>query len=112
MASADSTAPGRAASRVGATVVASTGSAADRARAEFRAILGEKGHHVDLARRAIAILEQAFAEGALRPIPPIQQALADLRLALTQEEGQKLGGKSAEASRFILRAIERGLDEA
>ena len=32
--------------------------------------------------------------------------------ALDQEAGQKLGGKSAEASRFILRAIDRALDEA
>ena len=92
--------------------MASDGAAADRARAEFRAILGEKGHHVDLARRGIARLEEAFAEGALRPTPAIQQAIADLRLALTQDPGQKLGGKSAEASVFILRAIERVLDEA
>lgn len=89
-----------------------TGPAADAARADFRAILEEKGHSVDIARRAIARLEQAFADGALRPTSGIQQAIADLRVALTQDEGQKLGGKSAEASRFILRAIDRELDEA
>jgi hypothetical protein len=82
------------------------------ARAEFRAILGEEGHSTEIARRAIARLEEAFADGALRPTPPIQQAIGDLRLALTQDDGQKLGGKSAEAARFILRAIDRELDSA
>jgi len=38
--------------------------------------------------------------------------LADLMVALEQDEGQKLGGKSAEAARFILRAISRELDRA
>jgi hypothetical protein len=38
--------------------------------------------------------------------------LADLMQALEQDDGQKLGGKSAEASRFILRAIDRELDRA
>ena len=32
--------------------------------------------------------------------------------ALEQDEGEKLGGKSAEAARFILRAIDRALDDA
>jgi hypothetical protein len=36
----------------------------------------------------------------------------DLRLALEQDEGMKLGGKSAEAARFIMRAIDRELDNA
>jgi hypothetical protein len=92
--------------------VPSEGPAADAARAEFRGIVAEKGHSVDIARRAIARLERAFADGALAPTPPIEQAIADLRLALTQDDGQNLGGKSAEASRFILRAIERDLDDA
>lgn len=89
-----------------------SGAEADSARAEFRAIVAEKGHSVDIARRAIARLEQAFADGALRPTPGIQQAIADLRVALAQDDGQNLGGKSAEASRFILRALDRELDEA
>ena len=38
--------------------------------------------------------------------------LGDLMRALEQDDGQKLGGKSAEASRFILRAIDRELDRA
>ena len=86
--------------------------AAKAARAEFRAIAAEKGHSVDIARRAVARLEQAFADGALQRTPFTDQALRDLDVALEQEQGQKLGGKSAEASRFILRAIDRMLDEA
>jgi hypothetical protein len=92
--------------------VQSRGPAAEAARAEFRAISAEKGHAVDVARRAIDRLELAFAEGALRRTPFMDQALRDLNVALEHVEGQKLGGKSAEASRFILRAIERMLDEA
>jgi hypothetical protein len=37
--------------------------------------------------------------------------LDDLRRALEQDDDQKLGGKSAEAARFILRAIDRELDQ-
>jgi hypothetical protein len=92
--------------------VGTIGPEAETARTEFRAIIEEKGHSTDIARRAIARLEEAFADGALQPTPTIQQAIADLRLALTQDEGQKLGGKSAEAARFILRAIDRELDSA
>ena len=40
------------------------------------------------------------------------QMLGDLMVALEQDDGQKLGGKSAEAARFILRAISRELDNA
>ena len=36
----------------------------------------------------------------------------DLMVALEQDDGQKLGGKSAEAARFIMRAISRELDNA
>ena len=50
--------------------------------------------------------------GVLQRTPFIDQALQDLDVALEQEAGQKLGGKSAEASRFILRAIDRMLDDA
>lgn len=90
----------------------STGAAADAARREVRAIIEERGHAVDNARRAVARLERAFAEGALERTPVLDQAIADLRVALDQEAGQKLGGKSAEASRFILRAVDRSLDSA
>jgi hypothetical protein len=93
-------------------VSASTGLAADGARAEVRAIMAEKGHAVEIGRRVIARLGDAFDAGALQRTPFLDQALADLAAALDQEAGQKLGGKSAEASRFILRAVDRGLDEA
>ena len=89
----------------------STGAAADTARAEVRELIGAKGHAVENAREVIARLERAFAEGALVRTPFLDQALGDLTAALEQDEGQKLGGKSAEASRFILRAIDRMLDE-
>ena len=90
----------------------STGPAADAARTEFRAILDEKGHAVDNARHAVERLEAAFGSGALTRTPLLDQMLGDLMQALDQEEGQKLGGKSAEAARFILRAISRELDNA
>ena len=92
--------------------MASTGAAAETARAEVRALIGAKGHAVENAREAVARLERAFADGALERTPFLGQALGDLTVALEQDEGQKLGGKSAEASRFILRAIDRSLDEA
>jgi hypothetical protein len=57
-------------------------------------------------------LEVAFAEGALVRTPEIDQMLADLRLALRQVAGQKLGGKSAEAARFITRALSRLIEDA
>ncbi len=90
----------------------SAGPAATRARAEFREILERKGHAVDNTRLAVARLEQAFADGALERTPEIEQALTDLMLALEQAEGQKLGGKSAEAARFISRRMSRLLDDA
>ncbi|NJD26743.1 MAG: hypothetical protein FIA92_00405 [Chloroflexi bacterium] len=82
----------------------------DEARAAFRERLEARGHVVDNAREAVAILEAAFAEGALQRTPLLDQMLADLMVALEQDEGQKLGGKSAEAARFILRAIDRELE--
>jgi hypothetical protein len=71
-----------------------------------------KGHAVDNARDAVAGLESALAAGVLTRTPQLDQMLADLLVALEQDEGQKLGGKSAEAARFILRAISRELDNA
>ena len=71
-----------------------------------------KGHAVENAREAVAGLETAFADGALVRTPLLDQMLADLMVALEQDEGQKLGGKSAEAARFILRRISRELDRA
>jgi hypothetical protein len=90
----------------------SGGSAADAARAAFRDQMAAKGHAVEIARAAAAGLEAAFASGALLRTPVLDQMLNDLMLALEQDEGQKLGGKSAEAARFILRAIDRELANA
>jgi hypothetical protein len=92
--------------------VSSTGPAADAARADVRELIVAKGHSVDNARAAVARLETAFADGSLVRTTPLDLYLRDLMLALEQEEGEKLGGKSAEAARFILRAIDRELDQA
>jgi len=92
--------------------MASTGPAADAAREEFRALMDARGHAVANARAAVARLEAALAQGALVRTPALDVYLADLMRALEQDEGQKLGGKSAEAARFILRAISRELDNA
>src|SRR5262245_47068955 len=70
--------------------LASTGPAADAARREFSEIIDRKGHAVDNARAALIRLEQAFAAGDLTPTPEIDQTIADLQIALDQEEGQKL----------------------
>ena len=90
----------------------SSGPTADAARAAFRERMDAKGHAVENAREAVAALEAAFASGALLRTELLGQQLADLAVALEQDEGQKLGGKSAEAARFILRAVSRELDNA
>lgn len=92
--------------------MASIGPAADAARATFRGQLEAKGHVVENARAAVAGLDAAFASGTLVRTPLLAQMLGDLMLALEQDEGQRLGGKSAEAARFILRAIDRELANA
>ncbi len=90
--------------------MSSTGADAGAARSDVRALIAAKGHTVDNARAAVARLETALAEGALERSPSMDLFLADLMRALEQDEGEKLGGKSAEAARFILRAIDRELD--
>ena len=75
-------------------------------------LIAAKGHAVDNARAAVARLEAAFADGVLARTPSLDLFLADLMRALEQDDDQKLGGKSAEAARFILRAIDRELDRA
>ena len=92
--------------------MSTSGPAAEAARREFRALLEQPGHAVDNARLAMATLEEAFAAGGLQRTADIDAALADLEVALEQDAGQKLGGKSAEAARFIGRHIVRLLDEA
>ena len=88
------------------------GPGADAARAQVRELIAAKGHAVDNARAVVARLEAAFAAGDLARTPSLDLFLADLMRALEQDEGEKLGGKSAEAARFILRAIDRELDRA
>jgi hypothetical protein len=88
----------------------SSGPAADGARADIRELIVARGHTVDNARAAITRLETAFADGSLQRTPSLELFLADLMRALEQDDDQKLGGKSAEAARFILRAIDRELD--
>lgn len=90
----------------------SSGAAADAARSDVRALIGAKGHSVDNARAAVSRLEAAFADGSLERTPSLDLFLGDLMRALDQDEGEKLGGKSAEAARFILRAVDRELDRA
>jgi hypothetical protein len=92
--------------------VSSSDPSADAARADVRELIGAKGHAVDNARAAVARLEAAFADGSLQRTPSLDLYLGDLMRALEQDEGEKLGGKSAEAARFILRAIDRELDRA
>ena len=86
--------------------------AAGAARADVRELIVAKGHTVDNARAAAARLEAAFADGSLERTTSLALYLADLMRALEQHGDQKLGGKSAEAARFILRAIDRELDRA
>ncbi|MEK6719395.1 MAG: hypothetical protein AABZ33_01845 [Chloroflexota bacterium] len=92
--------------------MASSDPAADAARHAFRELMDAKGHAVENARAAVAGLEAAFTAGTLTRTPLLGQMLMDLMQALEQDEGQKLGGKSAEAARFILRAVSRELDNA
>jgi hypothetical protein len=94
--------------------MASRGPAADAARAAFRERLEAKGHVVENARLATGELEAAFASGALTRTPTLDLMLGDLARALDadRDAGEKLGGKSAEAARFILRAIDRELANA
>lgn len=90
----------------------SVGAGADAARAEVRELIAAKGHAVDNARAAVERLEEAFADESLERTAALDLYLADLMRALEQAEGERLGGKSAEAARFILRAIDRELDQA
>lgn len=90
----------------------STGPAAEAARAAVRARVDAKGHAVDNARLAVADLEAAFAAGTLVRTPVLDRMLADLAVALAPGEDGRVGGKSPEAARFILRALAARLDEA
>jgi hypothetical protein len=90
------------------------GPAAEAVRTAFRAHVEAKGHVIENARLAVAELESALAAGVLVRTPTLDRMLADLAVALDADvdAGEKLGAKSAEAARFILRAISRELDQA
>jgi len=88
------------------------GPAAEAARADVRMLIEAKGHTVDNARAAVTRLEVAFATGDLERTATLDLMLGDLARALEQDDDQKLGGKSAEAAKFILRAVDRELDRA
>ncbi len=92
--------------------VTTAGVAAETARAEVRELIAAKGHTVDNARAVVARLDAAFAASDLERTSSMDLYLGDLMRALEQDDGEKLGGKSAEAARFILRAIDRELDNA
>ncbi len=81
-------------------------------RLEVAGLIDQPGHAVDNARAAMAVIETSIAEGVFERTDDLDQTLADLRLALDQPEGEKLGGKSAEAARFITRRLQRLLDDA
>jgi len=88
------------------------GEAAAAARTEVRDLIAAKGHAVDNARAVVARLDAAFTAGDLVRTASMDLYLGDLTRALEQDDGEKLGGKSAEAARFILRAIDRELGQA
>jgi hypothetical protein len=92
--------------------MSSTGPGTEAARQDVRELIVAKGHAVDNARAVVARVEGAIESGDLRLTAELGTYLSDLKVALEQDEGQKLGGKSAEAARFILRAIDRELDNA
>jgi hypothetical protein len=91
--------------------VSTEGIGADTARADVRQLIEAKGHTVDNARAVVDRLDTAFADGSLERTTDLDLYLGDLMRALEQDAGEKLGGKSAEAARFILRAIDRALDD-
>ena len=72
-------------------------------RAKFGALREALGPDMELATDCHAVQVRE---------PWSRSTAFDLARALEQDEGQKLGGKSAEAARFILRAIARELDNA
>ncbi len=75
-----------------------------------RSFLEAKGHAVENARRALEVLERGQAAGEIPRTPALERMVADLRAALEVDEREKVGAKSAEAARLILRAIVRELD--
>ncbi len=83
----------------------------DDLRSQFHEVIERPGHAVDNAREGLELVESGISEGVVERTPEIDQTLADLRIALEQDDGQKLGGKSAEAARFITRRLGQLLDD-
>ncbi len=83
---------------------------AEDVRDRFRERIEARGHAVENVRGAVAELDAAFSSGTVIRTPTIDQMLADLDVALEQDDDQRLGGKSAEAARFIAKALLRQLD--
>jgi len=92
--------------------VTDPGMATAAARDSFRDSLEAKGHATDNVRQATTDLTAAIDRGDVERTPVLDQMLGDLHVALEQDDDQKLGGKSAEAARFILRAVDQELDNA
>ena len=103
--------PGSFGARCGSSMTAPA-PAADAARADVRELIVGQGPR----RRQRPGRGRTAGGGVRRRLaartPSMDLFLADLMQALEQDEGEKLGGKSAEAARFILRAIDRELDRA
>jgi hypothetical protein len=94
----------------GPTAAPGSAAGAVAARDAFRDRIEAKGHATDNVRAAVVDLDAAIARGDIARTPIIDEMLADLGNALEQDDGQKLGGKSAEAARFIAGALLRQLD--
>jgi len=92
--------------------VTTAGPAAAAARTDVRELINAIYADFTQSVTELSQLRRAFETGDLERTPAMMLFLADLAPALEQLEGQKLGGKSAEAARFILRAIDRELDRA
>ena len=84
-------------------------SAAAAARDAFRDRVGATGHAVENVGQAVADLELAIARGDIALTPGLSRMLEDLGAAIHRNDDQKLGGKSAEAARFLARAVVREL---
>ena len=67
--------------------MASSGAAADAARATFREWMDAKGHAVENAHRAVESLEAAFASGALQRTPLLGQMLGDAPVYIMSDDG-------------------------
>jgi hypothetical protein len=89
--------------------MASTGPAADAARAAFQERIEAKGHAVANAREAAAGLEAAFAAGALVRTPALELMLGDLDRAHETDDPAKVGKSpgGASSSGDLPRARER-----